>query len=198
MDDKGSPSGPGAIAKALELLNAQKDEDASALLSQLSSPSRLGRELQAFLQKPKACVSCWVGRCTSRYIYTDYVNALFLSKNSYFVTAWKKAGMDVLLFAMQHNNRSRDFKLNIVEMYAHEVMAGYSQSHPPSFVGWLDPWGLWLSVKCGGWHVGQAECEVRGRESGFRESWSREEDIAPASDDQPQESKDCCQWRGLR
>lgn len=44
----------GAIAKALELLNAQKGEDASALLSQLSSPSRLGRELQAFLQKPKA------------------------------------------------------------------------------------------------------------------------------------------------
>lgn len=44
----------GAIAKALELLNAQKDEDASALLSQLSSPSRLGRELQALLQKPKA------------------------------------------------------------------------------------------------------------------------------------------------
>lgn len=44
----------GAIAKALELLNAQKGEDASALLSQLSSPSRLGRELQALLQKPKA------------------------------------------------------------------------------------------------------------------------------------------------
>ena len=116
-------------------------------------------------------------------------------------TLWlrgKKAGMDILLFAMQHKNRSRDFKLNIVEMYVHEVVAGYSQSHPPSFVGWLDPWGLWLSVECGGWHVGQAECEVRGRESGFRESWSREEDIASASDDQPQESKDRCQWRGLR
>ena len=35
--------------------------------------------------------------------------------------------------------RIRDLSLNIVELYLHEVIAEYSQSHPPSFVGWLDP-----------------------------------------------------------
>ena len=56
MDDKGSPSGPGAIAKALELLNAQKDEDASALVAAVEPFPPWERAPSVFAETQGMCV----------------------------------------------------------------------------------------------------------------------------------------------